>query len=191
MRDPENSKLTLIAADQSGCRGTETSWQCNWDKLLSRQFILWTFNSITLDGEHFHSASFPWFSQGAKKKLIQTEQAGNTSIISHVEIGGVYMFWAQLRMRKTDWNEVMVKNENMYFKHECIRLLRAYCKYHEVIRVKYTNIFVKANKQFRTVLLLPFRYRFQLQTVSSTLRVTKVHPHFLWWRYCPRSLLST
>lgn len=36
----DNSKLTLIAVDQSGCSRTEASWQCNWDKLLSWQFIL-------------------------------------------------------------------------------------------------------------------------------------------------------
>lgn len=40
MTAPDNSKLTLIAVDQSGCSGTETSCQCNWDKLLSWQFIL-------------------------------------------------------------------------------------------------------------------------------------------------------
>lgn len=40
MTNRDNSKLTLIAVDQSGCSRTEASWQCNWDKLLSWQFIL-------------------------------------------------------------------------------------------------------------------------------------------------------
>lgn len=95
----------------------------------------------------------------------------------------------------------MVKNEHIYLKPDFIKLLCVHSKCHEVNRgmcwkllaflpmslLQLINI-----NSVHTFLFLPtLRYKFQLQTVLSELRLGKGHLRFLYRWYCPRSLLST